>query len=606
MSELRPLPSRPSLTFDRKAAKALLRHLKVGDPVAVTRARAQHATLNVATAAGATLSDAQLVIAREYGFAGWPRLVQYHAGIERQCDSYPTLNPPEFYEQSASALVSAHGNGRLWAGRLLAAYVPRFYGMRVDEVFTHTVAATDAQLALARSNSCSSWEVLVERAGEERRSREAERDWGMASWQRAFEAIRNADLSALQRIVQTHPALLHPTGTDAATGRTLLNMVFDCEQQRGRDALQPIVTWLAEQGQDVQRALNMCWYGRRPKKANDVRALLERGADPNWVAASGIRVLEHALLRWWNAEAVDAIAALVSPRDALWIAAGLGSVKDVRRFLDRDGKPTLAARMLRPPLDAMGSFSIPVLPDPSDEEILFEAFWVAALNGRIEVMEYLIARGLDVNCRAWGTPVVNIAVGNGWTPVVECLVRAGANLDIHEGNSNGTARDMARTLFINGSHGPSYRRIVELCGLDADAILAERNATPLPTPTIAPNLQLAIDLAIDDAFRRGEGDVRPENLLLRGRCCAVAFRRAGSGRCRRCTGGSAPQRSSARSSPALRAGGHRRRYSGDAPHQVRFERGGAAQLAGERCVKPWPPIVARNDGGAECLTIVCL
>ncbi len=233
---------------------------------------------------------------------------------------------------------------------------------------------------------------------------------------------------------------------------------------------------------------------------------------------------------------------------------------------------------------------------------------MAALNGRIEVMEYSIARGLDVNCRAWGTPVVNIAVGNGWTPVVECLVRAGTDLDIHEGNSNGTARDMARSLFSNGSHGPGYRRIVELSGLDADAILAERNATPLPTPTIAPNLQLAIDLAIDDAFRRGEGDVRPENLshASRGRCCAVAFRRAGSGRCRRCTGGSAPQRSSARSSPALRAGGHRRRYSGDAPHQVRFERGGAAQLAGERCVKPWPPIVARNDGGAECLTIVCL
>ena len=97
----------------------------------------------------------------------------------------------------------------------------------------------------------------------------------------------------------------------------------------------------------------------------------------------------------------------------------------------------------------MGGFSIPVLPDPSDEEILFEAFWVAALNGRIEVMEYLIARGLDVNCRAWGTPVVNIAVGNGWTPVAECLVRAGADLDIHEGNSNGTARDMARSLFSN-------------------------------------------------------------------------------------------------------------------------------------------------------------
>ncbi len=45
----------------------------------------------------------------------------------------------------------------------------------------------------------------------------------------------------------------------------------------------------------------------------------------------------------------------------------------------------------------MGGFSVPVLPDPDDEEILFEAFWVAALNARIPVMEYLISRGLDVN-----------------------------------------------------------------------------------------------------------------------------------------------------------------------------------------------------------------
>ena len=107
-----------------------------------------------------------------------------------------------------------------------------------------------------------------------------------------------------------------------------------------------------------------------------------------------------------------------------------------------------------------------------------------------------------------------IAVGNAWTPVVEYLVRAGASLDVHEGNSNGTARDMARTLRINGSHGLSYRRIVELCSLDPDAILAERDAMPLPSPTIAPNLQLVIDLAIDDAFTRGEAEVRPENLLF--------------------------------------------------------------------------------------------
>ncbi len=511
MSAIRPLPARPSLEFDRKEAKALLRLLRAGNPDALARVRAQDPALD---AARSRLADAQRVVAREYGFTSWPRLVQYHDGITRQCDSYPTLQRLDSYERRARMLISAHGSRSQWAGRLLAAYVPRFFGMLVYEVYAHGVSEAEARLAIARSMSCPSWEVLVERTAESRTRREPGDEWGVDVFQRANTAIGNADLDTLQGLVRDHPQLLHPTGTDMATGATLLNAVFDWEVRRGRELMQPILVWLAEQGLDVQRALNMCWYNRRPKRADDVRALLSRGADPDWVADSGISVLEHALLRWWNGDAVDVLAARATPRDALWVAAGLGDVSGVRKFIDRNGKPTAAARLHRPPLDAMGTFSIPVLPDPSDEEILYEAFWVAALNGRTAVMEYLLAQGLDVNCRAFGTPLVNIAVGNGWTSVVECLVRAGADLDIHEGNSNGTARDMARRLWLNGSHGPGYRRIVELCGLDADAIRGERDATSPPAPTIAAKLQEALESAADDAFANGAMEVLPEHLLF--------------------------------------------------------------------------------------------
>ncbi len=514
MSALRPLPSRPSLEFDRKEAKALLRRLKAGDPDATARAHAQYAALDAATASRATLAIAQLVVAREYGFVSWPRLVQYYAGVERQCDSYPTFHAPDFYLAQARSLVASHAKRSLWAGRLLAAYVPRFFGMRVNDVYDQAVTDNDAQLAIARSNSCPSWEVLQEWAANEIRVRAKEREWGMDPRQRAREAIEKADLGALQQVVDAHPELLRPSGSDVAMTGTLLHMVLDIEQARGRDSLRPIVEWLLAQGLDLQRTLNMFLYGNRPLTAADVQRLLDRGADPNWVAPSGIPLLEHMLLSWRNEGAVDVIAAHVKPRDALWIAAGLGDVDGVRRFLDRHGKPTAAARALRPPLDAMGAFSFPVLPDPDDEEILFEAFWVAALNSRIAVMEYMISQGIDVNCRVWGTPVVNIAVGNAWTQVVECLVRAGADLDIHEGNSNGTARDMARTMLVNGSHGPSYRRIVELCGLDPDAILAARDAEPFLAPDIAPRLKIALDLASDDAGRQGQLEVRPENLLF--------------------------------------------------------------------------------------------
>jgi hypothetical protein len=66
------LPARPSLDSLRKQAKKLARDIAAGDAVAIARARAQ------LPQAGISLSqrDAQLVLAREYGFPGWKDLLK--------------------------------------------------------------------------------------------------------------------------------------------------------------------------------------------------------------------------------------------------------------------------------------------------------------------------------------------------------------------------------------------------------------------------------------------------------------------------------------------------------------------------------------------------
>src|SRR5258705_11900307 len=66
------LPARPSLDSLRKQAKKLARDIAAGDAVAIARARAQ------LPQAEAPLSqrDAQLVLAREYGFPGWKELLK--------------------------------------------------------------------------------------------------------------------------------------------------------------------------------------------------------------------------------------------------------------------------------------------------------------------------------------------------------------------------------------------------------------------------------------------------------------------------------------------------------------------------------------------------
>ncbi len=66
------LPERPDLDQLRHRAKDLLRAARAGNPDALDRLRAH---LPLRAGAAVTLSAAQLVIAREHGFASWPALV---------------------------------------------------------------------------------------------------------------------------------------------------------------------------------------------------------------------------------------------------------------------------------------------------------------------------------------------------------------------------------------------------------------------------------------------------------------------------------------------------------------------------------------------------
>ena len=510
MPVVRPLPSRPSLEYERKEAKALLRRLRAGDRDAIVRARAQHPGFD--RTARARLADAQLVVAREYGFASWPRLVRWFGDVERHQLARRQVNVGrDSLEASARHLLDGHRAQRAWVGRALAAYVPRFYGLRPDEALAAAITEDDAQLAIARTYCAPSWDVLLERATwHDRQPGPGETD----PWRDAWEAMSARDVAALERIVATHPELLEPAHQDAAHARTLIAMAVGLEERDGVAAMRPMIDWLEAHGLDRQLELNTRLCGWRMRmEAEEVRNLLDRGADPNWVAPNGIPVLEHALLRYWNPEAVDVLAARTTPRDALWIAAGLGDVERVRRFLDRRGRPTAAARRLRPDFDAVG-LPMASLPDPDDEELLAEALVVATLNGRTAVLREMAARGAPLNSLVHGTPVLHFAVGNGLVQAVECLVECGADVDLRGRQPDRSARELARTMFEHMSDDADRRRIVELCGMDPDVVLAERDTRPTSPPSFLPMFNETLVLAGDDAARVGYADVRSENLLI--------------------------------------------------------------------------------------------
>jgi hypothetical protein len=393
MSAIRPLPPHPSLEFERKQAKALARRL------------------------GVPLAEAQFQLAREYGFASWPKLVRYFGDVARQAPMAMLPGSLDQCEGDVRSLLASHRARRGLAGHVLAAYVPRFYGKVVEEVYTTPVTAEEARLATARMHGCPSWEALLTQVAE-RQARSGLRD-RRDPRELVRSALLSRDLLWLERIMDEH-----------------------------RDA-------------DL---LSQALCGERNMSPGIVQFLLDRGADPNWIAPNGIPVLEHALIRYWNGEAVDALAARATPRQALWISAGLGDVEGVRRSLDVHGKPTAAGSRLRPEFDVVGQRGLPMHPDPGDEEILLQAFFVAMLNARTALMEYMASRGFDVNTLIWDTPVLNIAVGNMWVPVVESLLRCGADPDIMGYHPDMTAREIARGLLGEAPEDPVRQRVVEMIG----------------------------------------------------------------------------------------------------------------------------------------------
>jgi ankyrin repeat protein len=92
------LPPRPSLEQLRKQAKELLRGAREHDAAALARFAAVTQQPRRIEPAGAKLAAAQLVIAREYGFESWGKLVHHVEGVvsaSRGAFAQPLIRPVE-------------------------------------------------------------------------------------------------------------------------------------------------------------------------------------------------------------------------------------------------------------------------------------------------------------------------------------------------------------------------------------------------------------------------------------------------------------------------------------------------------------------------------
>jgi ankyrin repeat protein len=438
------LPAAPSLEQLRKLARELQRAFEAGELVARARVREHHPHPR----AKFRLADAQLVVAREHGFASWPRLKAY---VERITTHGRDLRHPietdlGYYEGKAAGLLSAHESGVREATAVFTRHLPEFSkpGRTLDE----------ARLAIARQHGFDTWETFGLHL-------QSLQEGGKEPFLRAFKTIQAADETGLIALLDRYPGLVDARGTN---GNNLVGLAT----AMGR---LPIVRRLLELGADPVSANDRGWtllhQAADMNHAELTRLLLTAGAPTARSGHGDGGTPLVAALFWGHREAAELIATRdLAPRN-LRVAAGLGRPDLLAELVEPRGE-------LAPAAGAHRGFYRPhtgfPLWQPSDDrqEILDEALVWASKSGRVEVLDALVERGADIDADPYRGTSLAWATVNRRRRTVSWLLDHGADVN-------------RRSTFGGPSHGERVTalHLAAQCG-DAGLVrlLLDRGADP--------------------------------------------------------------------------------------------------------------------------------
>ena len=262
----------------------------------------------------------------------------------------------------------------------MRAYVPRLADFAGGEL-----PLRDAKLVVAREYGFPTWRELTVHVEKAIREHEGQRDGERAG--RGGARRRSAPATS-RRCARCSTASPSSTG-DVHTGAwsTLLEAIAqpdvvgdDLETELGVDPR--VVELLIERGSSLDGPLNLAACFNRSEL---VRLLLDgRRAAPAATPIWGITPLQTAIYHG-SAEAADLLAAVALVPDALYVAAATGRLDALDRWFDGGAlRPEAFAN--RPNLADVGwPPAAPPLDDPQD--VLDEAFALAAFNGRLEALD---------------------------------------------------------------------------------------------------------------------------------------------------------------------------------------------------------------------------
>ncbi|HET6171200.1 MAG TPA: ankyrin repeat domain-containing protein [Gaiellales bacterium] len=437
-----PLPAAPSLEQLRKQAKELVREHR-GDPSPLR------------------LSDAQLALAREYGFPSWPRLKAYVERVSANgaALTHAFVDEIGYYEDRAEGLRSVVESGLENGIAIVRAYHPAL--PEASEAEIRALSPEDARLVLAREHGFSSWAAF-------RRHISSLADSG-EPFRRAFRAIQARDAKTLGELLDRYPGLVTARGTN---GNDLLGLAASAECGR-RD--KTIVRDLLARGADPNAANDRGWtplhqagYGNDLEMA---RLLLDAGASTGLYAHGEGGTPLAAALFWGHAGMADFLAEReVAPLN-LRIAAGLGRLDLIDGFVQEDGSLSEAAGAARSFYRPHSGFPI-WQPSDDSQEILDEALVWAAKSDRANVLGRLLELGANVDGDPYRGTALGWAAVNGRVASISRLLELRADVN-HLGTFGGPDHGQGVTAMHLAAQSGQIEAVKALLAAGADPMIAD-------------------------------------------------------------------------------------------------------------------------------------
>jgi ankyrin repeat protein len=450
-----------NLEYHHKQAKALLKEVRSGS----VRARQRFQALQLpVTEADIKLADAQLVVARENGFASWTRL-KHHATDAQMLRPY--VREVSWYQERAEGLVRSYRGGMSAASELIHRYHPGFSAADIQPT-SDGFTLDDALLVQARQHGFDSWPEFAAHI------EALSKDTTPQPFLLAFEALELGNNDTLRQLLNEHPWLATARGSN---GNSLLNLA---QSFRRLEACR----MLLGAGADVNAGNNYGWTPLHQAATGSdipwVEELLDAGGDLMLSArGEGGTPLVQALF-WGNYVMADALAKHdITPRN-LRVAAGLGRLNLLSACFDASGNLTPEAGEAREFYRPHGEFP-EWTPSDNRQEILDEAFTYACRNGRVEVLRFLLDQGANLEGDPYrGTGLLWATYKSQWA-VMDWLVDHGADIN-QQATFGGRNHGVGVTALHLAAQEGSLEKVsflVEDLGADLDITDHLFNATPM-------------------------------------------------------------------------------------------------------------------------------